>query len=304
MIADTKQVALCKGLISGLAATGGRSDLPLIVMLPGGGGNAAQFNTPNRSFLATAVANGFSAVALNRPAQGESAPLSLNPHSDSGAFAANSSRLLNAIDEIWETESAHPGVVIYGSSIGGAIALHMAADWGKSKRAWPLLGVAVADIGQVAPPILVETWRSLPPADSINLADHFAVFLAGVPPWAMPRRPPAPAGNVPLLLPVPRAELQEVVGGWVRNWKSICSQISVPVQYRLAKHDTPWIVSEQFVKEFADALMASPYVESAIVPGAMHVISNGPVATSHMLDVLSFVSRCAVAVQIPEVLER
>jgi hypothetical protein len=48
---------------------------------------------------------------------------------------------------------------------------------------------------------------------------------------------------------------------------------------------------------------ASPYVESAIVPGSMHVISNGPVATSHMLDVLSFVFRCAVAVQIPEVLE-
>jgi pimeloyl-ACP methyl ester carboxylesterase len=304
MIAETKQLILCDGLITGIAAMGGRTDLPLIVMLPGGGGNAGQFNMPNRSFLATAVANGFSAIALNRPAQGGSAPLDLNRHSDSGVFAANAQRLLSAIDEIWKGEASHPGVVIYGSSIGGAITLRMAADWSKSKRPWPLLGIAVADIGHVAPPILIDTWRSLPPVDTINLADHFAVFFAGVPAWAMPRRPPARPETGPLMLPVPRAELQEVVGGWVRDWKSICSQISVPVQYRLAKHDTPWLVSEEFVQEFTDALKkASPYVESAIVPGAMHVISNGPVAISHMLDVLSFVSRCAVAVQIPEVLE-
>jgi pimeloyl-ACP methyl ester carboxylesterase len=305
MTAETKRISLCKGLITGLAATGGRGDLPLIVMLPGGGGNAGQFDMPSRSFFATAVANGFSAIALNRPAQGDSAPLGLDRNSDSGVFAANAQRLLSAIDEIWETESAHPGVVIYGSSIGGAIALHMAAEWSNARRAWPLLGVSVADIGQVAPPILVETWRSLPSVDSINLADYFTVFFAGVPPWAMPRRPPPQAGAGPLELPVPRAELQEVVGGWVRDWKSICSQVSVPVQYRLAKYDTPWLVSEQHVEEFSDALRTrSPYVESSIVPGAMHVISNGPVATSHMLDVLSFVSRCAVAVQIPEVLER
>jgi len=304
MTAETRRLTLCDGLITGLASTGGKANLPLIVMLPGGGGNAAQFDAPNRSFLATAVANGFSAIALNRPAQGDSAPLDLNCNSDSGVFAANAQRLLSAIDEIWKTESAHPGVVIYGSSIGAAITLHMAAAWSNSKRPWPLLGIAVADIGHVAPPILVDTWRGLPPVNIINLADYFAVFLAGVPAWAMPRRPPPQAAMPPLVLPVPRAELQEVVGGWIRDWKNICSQISVPVQYRLAKHDTPWVVSEQFVQEFTDALKkASPYVESAIVPGSMHVISNGPVATSHMLDVLSFVSRCAVAVQIPEVLE-
>jgi pimeloyl-ACP methyl ester carboxylesterase len=305
MTAETKRLTLCNGLITGLASTGGKVDLPLLVMLPGGGGNAALFNMPNRSFLATAAANGFSAIALNRPAQGDSAPLDVDRNSDTGVFAANAQRLLSAIDEIWRTESAHPGVIIYGSSIGGAITLHMAAEWSKSKRPWPLLGVSVADIGQVAPPILVDAWRSLPPVDTINLADHFAIFFAGVPPWAMPRRPPPQPQSPPLALHVPRAELQEVVGGWVRDWESMCSKISVPVQYRLAKHDTPWLVSEQFVQEFTDALRkASPYVESAIVPGAMHVICNSPVAASHMLDVLSFASRCAVAVTIPQVLER
>jgi pimeloyl-ACP methyl ester carboxylesterase len=97
MTAETRRLTLWDGRITGLASTGGKADLPLIVMLPGGGGNAAQFDTPNRSFLATAVANGFSAIALNRPAQGDSAPLDLNCNSDSGVFAANVQRLLSAI---------------------------------------------------------------------------------------------------------------------------------------------------------------------------------------------------------------
>jgi pimeloyl-ACP methyl ester carboxylesterase len=303
MTTEARRLTLCDGLITGLAAGGGNTQLPLIVLVPGGGSTAAQFDMPGRSFLATAAANGFSAVALNRPAQSDSAPLDLDRNSAKGSFAANAQRLLSAIDEVWATESARAGVVVYGSSIGGAIALHMAAAWSTSKRAWPLLGVAVADIGQEPPPVLVETWRGLPPVDIINLADYFGAFLAGVPPWALPRRPPQ-AANHPPVLPVPRAELQEVVGGWLDDWRSICSRIVVPVQYRLARHDTAWLVSEQNMREFTAALkQASPYVESAIVPGSMHVISTGPVAVSHMLDVLSFVSRCAVAVKIPEVLE-
>jgi pimeloyl-ACP methyl ester carboxylesterase len=305
MIAETRRLTFCDGLITALGATGGPDDQPLLVMIAGGGGNAAQFDAPGRSYLVNATLNGFSSIALNRPGQADCPALALDPSADSGVFSANADRLLRAIDEIWTTSgSRHSGIFLYGSSIGGAIALHMAAKWSTSKRVWPLLGVAVADIGQVPPPVLVETWHALPADQTVNLADYFSVFFAGIPPWAVPREPPPQAAPGPLVLPVPRAELQEVVGGWLREWKAICGQVSVPVQYSIAQHDTAWRVGDQFVREFADAFSKSPYVEASIVAGAIHVISNGPVGMSHFFQILSFASRCAVAGRLPQILER
>jgi pimeloyl-ACP methyl ester carboxylesterase len=305
MIAETRRLTFCDGLITGLGATGGPDDQPLLVMIPGGGGNAAQFDVPGRSYLVNATLNGFSSIALNRPGQADSAPLPLDPSADSGAFAANADRLLSAIDEIWTSSgSRHSGILLYGSSIGGAIALHMAAKWSTSKRDWPLLGVAIADIGQVPPPALVKTWHALPADQIVNLADYFSVFFAGIPPWAVPRGPPLQAPPGPLVLPVPRAELQEVVGGWLREWKTICGQVSVPVQYSIAQHDTAWLVGDKAMREFTDALSKSPYVEASIVAGAIHVISNGPVGMSHLFQILSFASRCAVAAGLPQILDR
>lgn len=297
-----KRVTCCEGRITGIASEeGGDPALPLIVCVPGGGSSAVAFDLPHQSFLGSAACNGFAAIALNRPAQMDSAPLALDPTAEEGAFAANASMLLQAIDEVQTSRSSGGGsVFLYGSSIGGAIALHMAARCSEFPRPWKLCGLSVADIGQLAPPQIVDAWHALPVTDIINLAAYLPLFAASAPPWSLPMRPPGPPEA--LRLPVPRAELQEIVGAWPRRWREVCGAIRVPVQYALAEHDAPWHVSEALVAEFAATLRrSSAHVEAKIMKGASHGIALGPLGRAHVLEVLGFAARCAVAERIPAI---
>ncbi len=298
----TERVSFCSGAVTGLSGPTGNQDLPLLIMVPGGGSQAAAFDIPGQSFLETASKNGFSAIAINRPGQADSKPLEINPMSDQGIFAANADALLTAIDEIWSrTAGSHPGVVIYGSSIGGAMSLHMAARWSQERRGWPLLGVSVADIGQKPPQNVVDTWRNLDNSETVDLAKYFPIFFGTVPSWTLS---PPPSDAPPPELLIPRAELQEVVGGWPREWHEVASKIIVPSQYVLAEHDSVWEVSNSLLSEFGSALeRASPYVEAKIMAHTSHGIGLGSLAKTHMLEVLAFVSRCSTMRAIPEMLE-
>lgn len=296
------RVSYQQGKITGISVRAENEKLPLLIMIPGGGGSADLFDIGGASFLEAAQSNGFSAVALNRPGQADSALLSIDPASDNAILAANADVLLATIDEIWaSTGGNHPGIILYGSSIGGAITLHMAARWSESPRAWPLLGLSVADIGQAPPQIVTHTWRGLPMEEVIDLADYFHLFFGDVPAWTMT---PLPPGAPPPQLFVPRAELQEIVGGWPREWHKVARSILVPVQYALAEFDTVWKVSPELIAEFSAALASSsPYVDARLVPDTSHVISIGTMAQSHMLDVLAFSQRCAIMHDHPEMLE-
>src|SRR5512143_1403262 len=97
-----EHINLLDGAITGIAAFPGDTRLPLIVCIPGGSSTAATFDVAGLSMLATAAANGFPAIALNRPGQADSTPLDLDRNADTGAFAANAERLSAAIAELWD----------------------------------------------------------------------------------------------------------------------------------------------------------------------------------------------------------
>ncbi len=61
--------------ITGIAAGPGTPDTPLLVCLPGGSYTARYFDVPGFSLLDVAEANGFTAIALDRPGYGGSDPL-------------------------------------------------------------------------------------------------------------------------------------------------------------------------------------------------------------------------------------
>ena len=155
--AHPEPLTLFDGRISGFQQIPGNAEeRPLIVLVHGGGSSALETLIPGHSQLGLVAENGYPAFALNRPGYLESPSLEFPGDTDEGWSAATAERLDDAIAELWERFGGKScGVVVHGCSIGGAISLVLASQWsaaaGRGEARWPLLGVAVSDIGHVAP---------------------------------------------------------------------------------------------------------------------------------------------------------
>jgi pimeloyl-ACP methyl ester carboxylesterase len=196
-------------------------------------------------------------------------------------------------------------VVVIGSSIGAAISLHMASQWSaQDQPAWPLLGLAVADIAQLPRPGVTEGWHSSPVEERTDMLTLQAQ-LAPPPLWTLA---PYQFGlhSLPgILEPVLRAEGMEVSSGWLREWRGIAESITIPVHYRLGEFDSLWTVKQSLVDEFAAALRSrAPYVDAALFPGSAHGVADSIAGHEYCYGVLGFAERCAAAVSTPQLLGR
>ncbi|WP_327145549.1 alpha/beta fold hydrolase [Nocardia sp. NBC_01327] len=241
---------------------------PLLVFIHGGGSSSAETDVPGHSQLELAAAQGLSAFAPDRPGYGGSTSLNFPPGSDDGLFEANAARLDDAITEIWNTHgNPAGGIVVHGSSIGGAIALTLAARWSAAAatgtQRWPLRALGVADVGQVPRPYTAGIWNALPPIQSLTFGDIALV----------------------------RPELLEISGAWPRaNWSRVSSAITVPVHYRLARNDQLWVETDELVGQFADTLRThAPKVDAAVTDNATHPIAKSPAADAYNADFMRFV---------------
>lgn len=303
----SSDVTLLGGKTTGIAALPEEmTDKPVVVFVHGGGATARSFDIPGHSQLLRAAQNGFAAYALDRPGYGGSETLGFPADSDTGVMQANADRLDLAIAELWKRHSATaPGVIVVGCSIGAAISTHLASQWSAQEQpSWPLLGLAIADIGQLPPENVVGAWNSTPAEERIDMS-ILQGQLAVPPLWTLA---PYQFGlhSLPgILEPVVRAEGMEVVGGWLREWQRIASSITVPVHYRLGEFDTLWSARPELVDEFADALRTrSPYVDAALFPGSAHGVADSIAGHEYSLQVLGFAERCAAAVGTPQLLGR
>lgn len=302
--AHPEALTLLDGTISGfLQIPGTAGDRPLIVFIHGGGSSALETLAPGHSQLGLAADNGYPAFALNRPGYLESESLGFPGNTEEGWFAATAERLDEAIAELWERYgSGSRGVVVHGCSIGGAISLTLAARWGaaedRGEARWPLLGVAVADIGHIAPDYVRTRWHQTEVAEYVPDLRAGLGDMPTAPEWTLPAgsRPDRPAR-------IPRDELLEVVGGWPRNWQTVATTILVPVHYRIGEWDVLWEVSEDIVDDMVAALRTrSPYVDGAIVRGASHPIMAGPLADAYNFQVLAFAAVCHAAAERPAII--
>ena len=175
-------------------ATGPRTpDTPLLACLPGGSCTARYFDVPGFSLLDAAEANGFTAIALDRPGYGGSDPLP----ADERTFARSAEVLDEAIAALWaEYGAGHPGVVMISHSIGSAITVHIAAR----QPAWPLLGIALHGINTLSPDHVVGAWHSMPPGVPVQFSpEQRRMFMYGPDetfaptPSTAPRSPRPPA---------------------------------------------------------------------------------------------------------------
>jgi pimeloyl-ACP methyl ester carboxylesterase len=272
---------------SGLRVSGrlARSDGdgPLIVCLHGGSYTSAYFDVPGHSLLEVGQANGFPVLALDRPCYGESDAI----RDKAISFDANAEVLDEAIAVAWRTlELSSPGVVLVGHSIGGAIALIIAAR----RPSWPLLGVSVSGIGNILPPGIADAWNSMPGGPVEFTTDQRRQFMYG-PDWTFD--PDVIAAAEVSAAPIPLEELLEVVGGWIAAFPEVAAAVTAPVQYALAEYDALWSATTETVAGFAERFTDAPAIEASLFRAAGHNIDHHRVGRALHLSQLAFALRCA-----------
>jgi pimeloyl-ACP methyl ester carboxylesterase len=259
-------------------------DGPLLVCLHGGSYTSAYFDLPGYSLLELGQANGFSVLALDRPCYGDSDAIS----GEKVSFDLNAEILDGAIDAAWQMlELPSPGVALIGHSIGGAIALMIAAR----RPNWPLLGVSATGIGNILPPGVADAWRSMPPGQPVDFTmEQRRQFMYG-PDWTFD--PGVVEVAEVSAAPIPLEELLEVVGAWIDAFPQIAAAVRVPVQYALAEFDGLWIATDDTVREFSNKFSNIPWMDSLLFRAAGHNIDHHHAGRALHFAQVAFALRCA-----------
>ncbi len=279
------QLTTADGFRLGVRRAGTGSGKPLLALLPGGTYTGAYFDVAEHSLLDAAAARGFEAVALDRPNYGQSDPL---PYEQT-TFAENARILSQAIGVLWdEAAPGTPGVVIVAHSIGGAIAVHIAAA---QDRTWPLLGLAFSGVNETSPDHVISAWESVPAGVPVELSsEQRRMFMYG-PDGSFDPAVLEAAASSGVAAPLP--ELLEIVQGWPVDAPSLAPLVDVPVHYTLAEHDALWLTGEDRVKSFVDKFTRAPFVESRLLEGTGHNIDHHHAGAAFHQDQLDFAERCA-----------
>ncbi len=240
---------------------------PLIIGLHGGGFAAGYHDSGPYSLRALANQQGLSVILLDRPGYGKShfkAPPAEN-------LQANVVALSDAIGQLWqEYGTDRSGVYLVGHSIGGAIALMIAA----AERDWPLVAVSVSGIG-VAPPASMPREAMAPPpasgeAQTYVMSDRAMFSKLFFAPGAASDEAlqHIEAASFPFIL----QEVQAIYGVWAPMALATLAAIKEPVQFILAEHDSLWQADEAIMDQIRHALGETARRDIRIFPSVGHCI--------------------------------
>ena len=260
--------------------------VPLIVALHGGTYTSAYFDVPGHSLIARAAAVGVPLVAIDRPGYGGTPLLG----SEEASQSANAELLDAAIGELFGTVGrGTSGIVLVGHSIGGAIALRIAAR----RPAWPLLGVAVSGIGLRIAPGGAGVRAQLPDTAYVSMPtpvkDRQMFGATGA--FAPAVRGASHAADAA----APRRELSDISTTWPAEAVAVLGSVTVPLNYRQGAQDALWVVDGAEVAAFAAAASSAPWVDAGVVANCGHCIDLHRAGASFQLEQLAFASRCALS---------
>lgn len=269
------------GPLSGRIAGPTRRPRGLIVALHGGTYDSAYYDTGPGSLLSLGEALGLCVVALDRPGYGAGAGLDAKWLS----FAGQTDLLIEGIRELTRQVQPYEGTVLVGHSIGGMIALQVAAAGGLD-----LKGIEVSGIG--------TRWRS-------GMLEMWSSFIGDIPAIEVPAVPHAevmfgPKGtytdsqfatDASLIRPMPMPELVDVVR-WADQMPAIAERVSQSVSLTFPEHDNIWLTDDDARAAARDLFTASPHVEVHLLRGAGHCAEMHRPARSYCLRQLAFVEAC------------
>lgn len=237
----------------------------------GGGCNSKYFDIRGFSVAKAALARGFDVLLVNRPGHGGSDPPRTN-----NPIAEAAARLRDHLAPIM-TGRASPDVVVIGHSIGGAVALMLAA-----KQNIVIRGVAVSGIGRT----LSDTSKAALMRSEIDYADPPHDFFFG------PKG--SYAWNAPMALrkviePWRVDDIHDVRISWPEQFDTVAAAITVPVAFHLAEYERIWRAAHADVAEAAACFTASPVVDAGVLPDGGHlyeVHKRGPELLARQFDFL------------------
>lgn len=268
-------------------ATPTAAEYPLIVAIHGGSYTADYFDIEEGSLMKRASALGLPVFAVQRPGYVDSLPLSQTD----GSIHANAEILNDALTQLWERHGGQArGIFLIGHSIGGAIAIRMAA----LAKSWPLLGLSISGVGLREPDPILAHWQSLPPSDRIEIAPQSKDALMYGPSASFDVHVQRAAHRADH--PMPRQELLDIAFEWSQLLSESAPSIDVPVHYRQPEFDKLWVVNEHEVQSFAQRFVNAPVIDARIMQGAGHCIDFHKLGAAFQLEQLAFALSCCVQI--------
>ncbi|KIX92999.1 uncharacterized protein Z520_11272 [Fonsecaea multimorphosa CBS 102226] len=288
---------------------------PLLVLIPGGTYTVDFFDADEKHTVRTwATALGVPVVGLNRPGYGD-VPVPTAMDKDGSTFIQQSGRWLHnvGLPTIWEKfaqKYEFSSIVLYGHSIGGAVAIVAASLYEEGASPYKLSGLSMAGIG----------------CDTVY-HDFLAIFddmhrTAEVGP-ATPIRFPKQQQEQSMLGPVPDLydpaileqterlanpiylqELYDVEFLWPVYWARYAQSVSVPVLYNMGEHDQLWQVNDDSMRRFGAGFVKAPAVTTTISKHCLHCVEFSHQSPGYYIRLLGFAVECAIQRDLRQLLER
>ena len=267
-------------MLSRQAAEPGR---PLIVCIPGSGYDERYFDIPGWSFLTMLGDRGTGAVAITRPGY----PADEHSARHRPSFAQSAELLDTVVADIWSrVGDVIDGVVLLGHSVGGAVALNLAAR----QPLWPLLGVAVSGVGDRPANAAVRHFAGIPAHQPIAMTfDSVRPMFYGPVGTFDESLVPAFADS---LVVMPAGDPVEVNTAWPADLPGVAASVGVPVFHAFAEFERLWQTGDERMAAFAAMFTNAPFVESYVIAACGHNIEHHHAATGYADLVSAFATRC------------
>jgi pimeloyl-ACP methyl ester carboxylesterase len=279
------RVVLVDGVpMSGLMAT---ADDPraVIVAFHGGASTAAYFDCPGHprlSLLRTAAALGYTAIALDRPGYGSSAP-----YPDAMELPDQRVALAyGAIAKVLGNSPRGAGVFLVGHSAGCELAVRLAADERATDAG--VIGIELAGTGTRYSESTAEIMRS---ATATQRPTGLREVL-----WQPAHLyPPDVLSGMTNSSGGARYEV-DTTRRWPRqDFPALAARVQVPVQFSAAEHERVWQSDTETLGQIRAMFRSSPRFVINEQVGTGHNMSLSNAAAAYHLKVLSFVEECVVA---------